>query len=776
MAVTVNPTGTLVTGIAPDYVVQLDIEDTVQYTESVNPVSLYINDVLVEPYVDVYYSSTSGSPRTRIRVDYVPPIPWEPSQYYNVSLIYRETEYNYTFRSTTSSYRNSDSITYLNPFSQKLANSFPEYSRVRQDEFSVGQQLLHPFANQLGTLFNNLWEHRLNNAIPSAQERQISELGDARFYQSYLPGYENLETVLRTKDLKGQDNLTLAAISETDENSLRNHYLFRTPDRLVGTRPENIGAINIASISLAHGINTQKYSFSKPIRLYLTVENAKELLSKHGIDILQPTTITVKGIDQFGSRIAEEFNFLSNTTILSKNAWSTILRVVVESDATSGTVLLSKAAPPLTVKNDPFEWAWPKSHPEGGPMIWKVIQDPDDQNYILQCCFRPSPLGTVEAMSASEVSNPGNFESPLNSLLYKEWILKDENNGKITVQDFAIDFNRPYIYILGKDVNNNQNIYIYHKYDEYPNINIKYVEQKDFECPLEIAEFDLFGDTLRDGVLDLKLTTKYSKSRKVAKYIWTVLLPDGSLKYILPNGNLGDTSAGAIIVNDFAEQFHIDPKIITLTLSDVGLYKFMLTTVYVDGVESIDTRYYNVRSKQPLFKYPVEYFYSTNKFIWATDQFYPTSQSDSRQCTFGWRPGRFSLVDSSSANQATCYIPSSITTSSLSFYVNNQAVSVSFGAIANDARLCTLSNFPTVTPDSTMTYKVSYSNSLDDEFRTFKVGEFTRIFITLNGELGLMTENGFQIFVTEKHDCGIFDETTNEFFTLVPYSRILVVE
>lgn len=775
MAVTVTPTETLVSGVNPNYIVQFDLADTVQYTDSANPISMYVNDVLVEPYVDIYYSSTSGTPRTRMRIEYVPKIPWEPGQYYTPTIIYDDVEYGYTFRATTSAYKDTDSRTYLSPVCQKMANSFPEYSYIRQDEFSAGQQLLMPFANRLSELYSNVWEHRLNSAATSAQINQTYELGNAHFYEGYLSGYENLETILNTKTIKGQDNLTLTDISTIADNSIRTAYLYNTPDRVSVERFQDIGAINIASLSLGNSFNQLDQSFSSPVRIFITVENGMGLISKAGIDILRPTIVTVKGLDDNSKRISERFSFISNSTVTSRFTWSKILSVTIDSEATAGDILISKLPPALATKIDPVELVWPSWNPTGGRVIWAIVEDPANNNFILQCNFRPSQTIEAEGLPFTENSNPGIFDNPLNSMLYKEYILLDENGNRIEVEDFAIDFAKPWVYVLGRDLNNNQNIYIYHKYDEYPS-NIKIAEKRDFECPLKIAEFDIFGNTLRDGILDLTLTTKFDQTRKVLYYEWSVLLPDGSINFISPTGALQPTNSGCRIQNDYAEQFRLDPKIITVALDTPGLYQFRLFTKYVDGIESIDVRYFNVRQKQPLFKYPTNFIRYDNSYIAADDQLFIDDANYARNLSFGWRPGRFTVIGSESSSQLVCQIPSSVNTNSLTFLVNSSTVSSAFGAFSSDNATCTLSNFPVIQPDSTIVVTIKDGTTLDDEFQLFKIGEFSRLTVSPNGILGLTTSNGFQALLKLKQDVGIYDENNNQFFTLVPYSRVLVIE
>lgn len=785
MAITITALDSYpVTDASVNFKPAFEISDTVQLTNLGNPITLKVNFVIVEPYVRVFYTSSGGSPRTRVFVEYVPKVAWKPGNTYRIDLTFTgqsssSTE-TFVFTVENDNVIDTNDRSLISDLTKKVIGSFPDYTRTAQDPFSLGAQLVNPIALQFSDIRHRLAYHVNNKFLSTFNLNTPSRLGRTVVGLSTIPALESPSLLFDTKTIYGQNGLDLFRLYKIPNNTLDEILFGHIPDRISLATVSEYGDYSINSFNLEAGITDLNTSLDTARSLFFTISGGENIMA--GIDNtgVYLTRIHILGRDKFGNKQRETLFFSHNQTIRTLKTWSYLTKVVVDTYATAGVLSIDTYPPALLPKEDPITIAYSNLYRRATRCFWDVEEDTstNPSTWILKKRFRYIPDVIADGLTTKTESSPGAFQATENLMTENESILRDSAGDAIQVIDFIADKVFPFIYVLGTDNSGIQYIYAYHKFDEFNPARIKSTNLRTFQTPLSIALSYEEELTLRGGVLDVRLGLNYVPQRKVLNHYWSIILPDGTKKFIQVNGATGtisNTFTNCVINNDQCDKFFVAPESFLITLDETGVYRIELYTKYTDGVESIDTRYILVRAKTPLGQYKLNQIALDPIPISDSDDYFTMNTSKASYYTFNWSPGRYSIFDMT-LSTASVNLRSDVNTASISFVAGNTTLSATFGSIADDKIITTLTGFPAIANWEDIDVKVFYPNTLQDKFKIMRSGLFNRIFEGDRGELLLGTSTGRTYALNLHYDFALYDEIDGELMSLEPYKRVIVLE
>jgi hypothetical protein len=785
MAITITPLDSYpLTDASVNFKPAFEISDTVQLTDTGNPIEMKVNFVIVDPYVRVFYTSSGGSPKTRVFVEYVPKVAWKPGNTYRIDLTFTgqsssSTE-TYVFTIENDNVIDRDDRSLISDMTKKVIGSFPDYTRTAQDPFSFGSQLINPIALQFSDLRHRLAYHVNNKFLATFNLNTPTKLGRTVIGLSTIPSLESPSLLFDTKTIYGQNGLDLFRLYKIPNNTLDEILFGYVPDRISLSNITEYGDYSIDSFNLEAGITNLNTTLDTPRSLFLTISGGENVMS--GVDNIgiYLTRVYILGLDKFGRKQRETVYFSHNQTIRTIKTWSYLTRVIVDTYATAGVLSIDTYPPANLPKEDPVTIAYSNLYRRSTRCFWDLEEDTSTSphTWILKKRFRYIPDVIADGLTTKTEDSPGAFQASENLMTENESILRDSAGDPIQVVDFVVDRTFPFIYVLGTDNSGIQYIYAYHKFDEFNPARVKSTSARTFQSSLGIALSYEEELTLRGGVLDVRLGLNYLPQRKVLKHYWSIVLPDGTKKFIQVNGATGTISnsfTNCVIANDQPDKFFVAPESFLITLDETGVYRIELYTVYTDGVESIDTRYLLVRAKTPLAQYKLNQIALDPTPISDKDDYYTINSSKASYYTFNWSPGRHSIFAGTLSN-AVVNLRSDITTASVSFVAGNTTLSATFGAASGNKIVATLTGFPAIGNWEDINIKVNYPNTLQDEFTIMRSGSFNRIFEGDRGELLLGTSTGRSYALNLHHDFALYDEADGELLSIEPYKRVIVLE
>jgi len=468
---------------------------------------------------------------------------------------------------------------------QGIVNAFPPWSAVRQDEQSLGYQLLNVAGTNFDDLEKQLFRVGANCHLATANLDEIDVL-----YKFALPGdyaftveedVEGIET-LGAPEVSGLWEDSYYAITPVDNNNIKDFWYTSLPDRLsegISADGEFILASGYVfeTPMLSSGINFP-YSgiFPIPGKCWITVSGSVDCMGVEG-------GIPRRGMIQLEGRTRENVReevetviFLHDDTKQSVREWEQIESVKIygiQEEDTTITVRGSRfTAGPY---KDFYDLSDNKDTKEPETIFWNVATVDG-----LQCLERM----IYEVPFAERTAGYVGIQ------LDRRVELLDTSGATIgNVLDMAIQPFSDYFWILTAS---NQ-LYIYDRYMYYPDCSVFTKKQYD-----AIAYMD--SDTFH-YILNEEAVIEYYLSRpikSVARHRVYVKKPDGNTYLIEDGVESAYTATGGWAYGVASERAIRSED--TFTLDQRGDWLFTLEVKYTDDSTEIDQRILSVDSKNAL--------------------------------------------------------------------------------------------------------------------------------------------------------------------------------
>lgn len=214
---------------------------------------------------------------------------------------------------------------------QRMANRFPPYSRLRNLAQSTGQMLLEPFGRELENFY--FWaNHSLENSILNTSD--LDQIGG--LYKLSLPS--NLEwrtrhdgddvVYLSPTSVKGVLDAVDITLTQAEDNTLE-EFWYGLPTRITATEDSCTYLPIISSVSITELSDTAPRRVQYPGKLYISISNNGSFLKNYG-GVSVRAVVKLEGRDVYGKDLKERLFFAYNGTVATKFCWSEIDTVETE--------------------------------------------------------------------------------------------------------------------------------------------------------------------------------------------------------------------------------------------------------------------------------------------------------------------------------------------------------------------------------------------------------------------------------------------------------------
>jgi len=215
---------------------------------------------------------------------------------------------------------------------QRLANRFPPWSRLRQLAQSVGQQVLEPLGREAENSYwwanYNLGNYLLNTSDPN----QLQRLRKLALPPSFdFRTREESDSVLYLTPTSVRAQLadeSWVTLTQAADNSLE-EFWYDPPDAITAAGESyTYAAVLPQRVVSALGTVTTN-SPSVPGRLFVTLSNNGSSM-KNYLHTIVRSSVEIRGRDIHGLEAKERIYFAYNGTVVTKLAWSEIEQVSTE--------------------------------------------------------------------------------------------------------------------------------------------------------------------------------------------------------------------------------------------------------------------------------------------------------------------------------------------------------------------------------------------------------------------------------------------------------------
>ncbi len=214
---------------------------------------------------------------------------------------------------------------------QRLANRYPPWAKIRRLAQSVGQQILAPAGRELEDYYwwsnYNLGNYLLNTSDLN-QFDGIRRLDLPSSFEFRTEQQANGVVYLVPSAVKGKINSQTITLTQATNNSLE-EFWYSPPDRILAEGTSYVYASVLSSTvisSLSSAILTTPQIVGK---LWVTLSDNGSSIKNYKGKVVR-SSVKLGGRDIHGREVSEKIVFSFNGTIQTKNAWSEVNSVTTE--------------------------------------------------------------------------------------------------------------------------------------------------------------------------------------------------------------------------------------------------------------------------------------------------------------------------------------------------------------------------------------------------------------------------------------------------------------
>lgn len=483
---------------------------------------------------------------------------------------------------------------------QILGNSFPDWARARQSPASVAQQLLNTIALKMEDARDELSRLGKNRFAQTADRNDMDllyrhEFGEAFDFTKRFFHNGDFEFIAPT--LTGIEGVAAIPVSVLDD--LYTFWNLATPDRISSASAEFLymDGLVMSYTPLSHSPLTHDFHVQVPGHLYIEAFGGDNYLSIRD-ESVSFTQIKLKGIGRHGQE-QEELMVLERPCIKrTQKEWKKITKVWMTGGEFNplAEIAIWNFEPINSEKTDLLEQVVTKNR-EVYPSHWQLGSN-SHGSLLQQSAFVGS--GILEMIRTPTL------------VPHREYELLNVAGSNITLQDFCLDRCRRFLY--GVD---SSKLYIFDKRPEYyDNFGTLRSRTDDPVMEIQFRVTDLSRSNAAGG-LTLGVRRAYrAPHTPVARFRWSVILPDGTTRYIDHLGTMH------LLPVPFEEVKHKDSFVVSdaLLTVDLGLagqatprhgsYIFVLEYERTDGVSEKVMEVFHVDYLQAIAEYNLDLLFA----------------------------------------------------------------------------------------------------------------------------------------------------------------------
>jgi hypothetical protein len=460
---------------------------------------------------------------------------------------------------------------------QELANGFPEWTKIRNDDQSIGKSFLNVIGLELESLFIELFRTEKNMFLTTANPGEIDQtykLTLPNNFEFNVENVNNLSTTLDVPTISGLQFGTWFNLSPVEGGSIKKFWYEALPTRVSKVSEFQLNNHLVASgmstlneLVLVNGtVNSNKLSI---------VVDGDLLIGLDSNNQLQRSSVRITGETWKGTQEQEESVFLYSECRQTFKAWDSISRIEPINFYTDSSIevyshqfnfplyidsLGSISQDVNSRENMPIFWAVSNS---GGKSILDAKHY--DVNKAIDLLKSKPTLST-----------------------FQSWELLNSAEQHISIVDISVVPFEQRIYAV-----DSSKLYIYDTFFMLPDLQKLSQRTSGSLINIETSSDYLIRDE------EVEISCLFAKPIKtVIRNRVTVTYPDGASFGLLSNGSLVSTSTDYWEDGETSDRFIRQPFF--LELNDLGDHLLTFECEYLDGVIDTSQRLVRVQAKIPL--------------------------------------------------------------------------------------------------------------------------------------------------------------------------------
>ena len=475
---------------------------------------------------------------------------------------------------------------FYSPFTQALANYFPDWSKTRYDRNSVTQQILAPFGSELEKIQDFTTYHNKNLFIQTANLNELSalykvELGKDYEVNEYLA--KSGDSYYVQPEILAVSGITKFDLFTQDGNSLTD-FKNILPTRIDTERRAIKKRTLIKNMVItAHGEGVDCF-LETPCFLYLNIAETDPLVYKTSDGRTKLLEIRITGVDQYNEELIEDIIPFRDRPLSTRHKWSRIEYIELlnakDQKATVSICILPKAA--AIVKD------------------LKETVGVEDYQDTLYWGIRESGSGTVlEERVETGKTLMELLKTSGETEVRQEFHLVDvDRTTPLSLTDFSIDPFSNKLYGVDQEY-----LYIFDKRDEYPSY-LKDIPGDNGETEMAILlEDDFMGLDPNSKEVLFKIVHRVPGTI-IVRYRVKITRPDGTSFYIDYNNQTA--SKNDAIVSPDQNTIMIPERQHSFTADQKGVYKIDLEVLPRGKNFSNHVQHFEIKNKSALVKYKLD--------------------------------------------------------------------------------------------------------------------------------------------------------------------------
>ena len=443
---------------------------------------------------------------------------------------------------------------------QRLANRAPEWSHLRSNHTSVGQQLFNPIGIEIQDTIQQLTSERFNMTVSTANISLLDALYrlDLSYGMEFSYETDSIgEKIYTPPTVYATINTIEYEITQAENNDINTLAYNYIPSRIADGEVSFAYEAVVPRTLISALSSVSPAAISIDGHLFVTIRNNTNWETRYNDQIYYPK-VYITGIARKGIEITEAIPIRYNGTFKTINEWQSVESVFVS--------YLDDTAY-ITIETFMFD-------------VEEVL---DIQNITIPSVgderlqftkLNSRGFGSTISAEAYTISNmdmvrDGGIEEK--ETVYEIELL-DDNGNNITANHFVFRNNTKLFYAIDDD-----NIYIYNSELPWPDVTNIFGESPETKIDLFSEKWIYYrGETATIKTRNLISVDPPWKNR------WTLLDPAGNTYYIGLDGSLWATTIDAWINNDLWERGSWEEQWIDLTLTQKGVYVITLESMYIN--------------------------------------------------------------------------------------------------------------------------------------------------------------------------------------------------
>lgn len=462
---------------------------------------------------------------------------------------------------------------------QEIANAYPEWSRVRQDDQSIGKSLLNAIANNLELLVTEIYRGFDNLYLTTAFVGEIDQIYKVALPNEFdftVDNSNNISPVIVSPTISGLVNSSWVSVTEVPNSSIRNFWYDAVPNRI--SEVTTFSQTNL----IAQGTSDDPYltittsGLQVANRLTVIVDSDNRLVSVDINNNVVRSKVRITGITWKDTEETEDVIFLYAGTKQTFKAWKSITSIqpvgfVSTSDISVYTYQFNQAN-----YIDTFTTIsqFPESR-ENLPYFWALTTT--EAGYSALEIQRYTSEKAIELLAIKPVFGT-----------YKRMELITSDSIELSLNDIAVVPYQKKVYGI-----DDTNLYVFDNQEELPDLTVL-----NSKTPGALIDIQVSSDYCSRSD-DLEVSLLFQRPIKtIIRHKFKIQFPDGTEYGVLSDGTLVSTSQDYNIYGEISDRF-IRPSLF-VNLDEIGQYNLTLECEYFDTSVDVAQRAVMVLAKEPL--------------------------------------------------------------------------------------------------------------------------------------------------------------------------------